>query len=507
MQRSVDQFYGGHTEEFDQVTDRFYAEGNGYIFRGFRVESSLVFAFEDIGLNTDSKSYLIRRSEVRELCYGIVPTVLGGDVSPNKWDSKKGGLIKEKSTDRRAYQDRPLPTLLLGSTEEVRNTLILLGCDSHTIECICSSNAGTHIFPVLFELIGMLARMMHMDGAGSTLLPNPSIFPFVKHQISLPRLLEAFVSVAAEELPDKLSEKIDDGDARYFFELQRILSNAQDLVVELGQIDQDTWSIDSSPHLMGKFCAAIVSADSMLRQVNPSLVRAIVREHLRQVCRAIYTSSRDAKHEEIRPEEYSYKVETSHTPQGRVHAEETTHRAWTEDGDHHSSSSFLRLEDGETRTREYKHIVRTEDTPEGRMRVEETHSRRRAEVGDDREPGQKPRQTSFEAFRHVPAEQREDFLMKFYFGDIRRIVVSTLQSRYGQSDQSRGKSASSESEGKRPRETEETVVPGPYFSHKLIWNVLVFRMICWLSLHDFDEKDVQIPKSDVLGSEIPIYIV
>ncbi|KAI1741250.1 hypothetical protein F4680DRAFT_72354 [Xylaria scruposa] len=498
---------GLYWKEFDRVTDRFYAEGNGYILRGFRVESILVFAFEDNGLNTDRKSYLIRTSEVREMCYGIVPTLLGGDVSPNKCDFKKGDLVKEKSMDQNAYQNRALPTLLLGSTEEIRNTLIRLGCDSHTIECTCSSNTGTHIFPVLFELVGMLARVMHKVGTRDTLLPNPTIFPFVKHQISLPRLLEAFVSLASEELPDQLSEKTDDGDARYFFELQRILSNAQDLVVELGQIDQDTWSISSSPNLMRQFYEAIVNADSMLRQVNRSLVREIVREHLRQVCRAINTSSGDAKHEGIRPEENRHKVETSHTSEGRVHTEETTHRAWTEDRDHLPHSSFPRRENGETSIREFKYIAQTEDTPESRMHIEETHSCKRAEVDDDREPGQEPRQTSFEALRHVPAEQREHFLMKFYFEDIRPIVVSTLQSRYGQSDKSRGKSVSFESEGKRPLRTEETSVPDPYSSPKLIWNVLVFRMICWLSLHDFDEKDVQISKSEVLGSEIPIYIV
>jgi hypothetical protein len=39
-----------------------------------------------------------------------------------------------------------------------------------------------------------------------------------------------------------------------------------------------------------------------------------------------------------------------------------------------------------------------------------------------------------------------------------------------------------------------------------IWCALVFRMLCWLMLHDFHKKDVQIPKGELLGSRLPVYI-
>jgi hypothetical protein len=39
-----------------------------------------------------------------------------------------------------------------------------------------------------------------------------------------------------------------------------------------------------------------------------------------------------------------------------------------------------------------------------------------------------------------------------------------------------------------------------------IWCTLVLRMLCWLLLHDFNKKDVQIPKSELLGSRLPVYI-
>jgi len=39
-----------------------------------------------------------------------------------------------------------------------------------------------------------------------------------------------------------------------------------------------------------------------------------------------------------------------------------------------------------------------------------------------------------------------------------------------------------------------------------IWISLIFRMLCWLLLHDFDKSDIMIVPSDLRGSRMPIYI-
>jgi hypothetical protein len=39
-----------------------------------------------------------------------------------------------------------------------------------------------------------------------------------------------------------------------------------------------------------------------------------------------------------------------------------------------------------------------------------------------------------------------------------------------------------------------------------IWCTLVFRMICWLMLHNFSKPDKQISRSELLGSRMPVYI-
>lgn len=63
------------------------------------------------------------------------------------------------------------------------------------------------------------------------------------------------------------------------------------------------------------------------------------------------------------------------------------------------------------------------------------------------------------------------------------------------------------------REAEAALFPtvGELESYKTqvveAWTVLVFRMICWLWLHDFHEDDVQIAsKSDLFGSRLRVYI-
>jgi hypothetical protein len=48
--------------------------------------------------------------------------------------------------------------------------------------------------------------------------------------------------------------------------------------------------------------------------------------------------------------------------------------------------------------------------------------------------------------------------------------------------------------------------PGEVPERRDIWVALMFHMLCWLWLHDFHPSDLQISKSDMLGSRQPAYI-
>ena len=71
---------------------------------------------------------------------------------------------------------------------------------------------------------------------------------------------------------------------------------------------------------------------------------------------------------------------------------------------------------------------------------------------------------------------KEDAFMTYYFQTIRPAVVAT----------------------ETPKEGEE--------DRNVIWISLIFRMLCWLLLHDFDKADTKIVPADLKGSRMPVYI-
>jgi hypothetical protein len=84
------------------------------------------------------------------------------------------------------------------------------------------------------------------------------------------------------------------------------------------------------------------------------------------------------------------------------------------------------------------------------------------------------------------SDGKHRLLMEMYFGRVRREVVGNAG---GVGEGGGGQSEEGEKAG-------------------AIWDVLVFRMLCWLLLHQFHEKDVQLGgKSDVFESRMPVYVM
>jgi hypothetical protein len=77
---------------------------------------------------------------------------------------------------------------------------------------------------------------------------------------------------------------------------------------------------------------------------------------------------------------------------------------------------------------------------------------------------------------------KEEMLLSHYFYEIRPAVIGNLDAK--------GKPMT-----KDEKETRNT-----------IWISLIFRMLCWLLLHDFDKADAKIVPSDLKGSRMPIFI-
>ncbi|KAJ8122837.1 hypothetical protein ONZ43_g1062 [Nemania bipapillata] len=122
----------------------------------------------------------------------------------------------------------------------------------------------------------------------------------------------------------------------------------------------------------------------------------------------------------------------------------------------------------------------------------------------------------------LPPEYREHELMRVYFLEIRKRVVSVASTVVGAGNVGEqdgagdaslvvhltSKASSTDPDANPPRELDAKTSSTNYDAKRnTIWCALVFRMICWLLLHDFDEEDVQLPKSDVQGNYLPVYIL
>ncbi|RDL42102.1 Uncharacterized protein BP5553_02081 [Venustampulla echinocandica] len=83
---------------------------------------------------------------------------------------------------------------------------------------------------------------------------------------------------------------------------------------------------------------------------------------------------------------------------------------------------------------------------------------------------------------NIVLANKEDTLLSYYFSHIRPAVIGNLDTL--------GNPLSKEE--KEQRDT--------------IWISLIFRMLCWLLLHDFDKSDVRVVPADMKGSRMPIYI-
>ena len=127
---------GVHWKEMNQLDGMYRAEGNGYSLLGRWVSGlGLVFLFAEIGQSFFKETRIIPAPEVKELCFGNVPTFY-----------RSGGPIEH---DNGANPQQTIQTLQLGSSAEISDTLCLLGCNKYTAGCFAveGERLPTHPFP------------------------------------------------------------------------------------------------------------------------------------------------------------------------------------------------------------------------------------------------------------------------------------------------------------------------------------------------------------------------
>lgn len=128
---------GVYWKVFDRRADRYRAEGNGFMVLGERLSDlGLLFTFHVNGLSRFEGNRVIPVDEIKELCFGWVPTIY-------------------RSTSDKRRLEVPihlfdLSSLQMGSRAEIAETLMIIGCNKNATnhyQGLDGSNGRTsHLF-------------------------------------------------------------------------------------------------------------------------------------------------------------------------------------------------------------------------------------------------------------------------------------------------------------------------------------------------------------------------
>ncbi|KAM0279749.1 hypothetical protein ACHAQH_004440 [Verticillium albo-atrum] len=458
---------GIYWSEFDRSHDRYRAEGNGYMLTGEKMtDLGIMFTFQVYGKSDFRANRIIPVEEVKDLCFGVVPTIFR---RPETVDARR-------LTDDR--QD--LSMLNLSNRIDISETLGLIGCNTNTVNYFARDDAQNkrvaHLFPIAFEIIGMLGRTLHIEHSVFRCLPNPTMYFWNTKTFSLPKLLDAYLkeSVKRGVLNNKDSEI-----------MQAIRRHGKKIKLQMRRAGNDG---RSSFMLLDTLHYALNDTDEVLtgkaKEQRPPLPR----------------------------QGTTYSNQNPGLPVTRT-AEQRPRNA---------------IED------EAETIRRQKVTDVMRSHIQEVLQGLNEKANEKDAEAQSPVQfdgvtARFEDIDSAAPEDKQAKLMEVYFQVIRSKVIGTAL-RSTKRRESTTPTPQLPIPGIKKRRTEHTIAEGPEdgeeddgeeeeeeeielwtlppddVSHEDIWCTLVFRMICWLMLHDFNKNDKQLSKSELRGSRLPIYI-
>ncbi|KAH0421661.1 modin [Colletotrichum camelliae] len=463
---------GLYWKVFDRDDNKYRAEGNGYSLTGSRIaDFGIVFSFEKIGQPAFQERRVIPTYEVKELCFGRVPTLYRG---PKETEDAVEWLkpLKTSSPDS-------LEILQLGSREEIAETLTQIGCNVNTILLYKKEQNDKHLFSVTFEMMGMLARVFHIKDRCFRFLPNPTIFPWTKDSFSLLRLLTAFDLQLERDLLDiheMISEEFE-GEDDIDFDVRAELKQIRELARIAQKLSDDFKQGAKLTYFrMNDLHEAIRWTDEILKGKDHLIVRDVLRRHLQEVLAAVNNQTvggkrnRGSKSQKGDSISFGDLLEVPLEMREQRFMETYFDRVlWqiistnTKEGDQEEVSR--RIHDASRRTREGNGKLEVSGSPH--INVQSTGGSPTKEGHEIPSPG--------------------------------LVHQATWPPRTSAKD------PGGEDEGAPSWAAIAKDADG--MQRLTVWYILVFRMVCWLTLHDFDKKDIQVPKSELIGNRQPVFIM
>ena len=139
-----------------------------------------MFSFQVYGECRFKENRVAPHDSIKSFCFGFVPTIYQSTVDSRRLRSPLDAI-------------EDLTALQMASINEFAETLVMIGCNNKTVHSILEEDTRTsHIFPLSFEIVGMLSETLHIRNTYFTYVPNPTPYRWDKRKVSLPKLLEAY---------------------------------------------------------------------------------------------------------------------------------------------------------------------------------------------------------------------------------------------------------------------------------------------------------------------------
>ncbi|KAL7765907.1 hypothetical protein ACKLNR_003823 [Fusarium oxysporum f. sp. zingiberi] len=490
---------GIYWKEFDRKRERYRAEGNGFMVIGEKVtDLGLMFTFSIYGRSRFEANRVIPVDQVKELCFGYVSTIYSV-------------LLDQRRL--RFPEDDPenLAFLQLATREEISQTLIRIGCNNNAVRAFQDAGKHTsHLFPVSFEILGMLSRTFHIKNSMFTHIPNPTSDRWDKQSVSLVKVMEAYEDLVPTSLPgarrnpviiEKIKKHVD----------QILAFNKDESVTEkmctlkaLHEAIDDCDQILTAKEPSGTVTPfaeqlGIKVHESEVQKKRREMVQDVLRSHIQEVLRLLNdgedrSSDTQSLHAEWSPA-------TPHTRQdGQPRVApigfEDMHEASPDERQH----KFLEVYFHVIREKVIPRAARSTDRRTSLVGAPAGYGSRRAGTGRTQASSMRGIERASSPPPPMPAPRLQTSVENIPLGPMANGRPS-MSSRPG-SAVSDAYSLASE----QPRLRLEAALYEQEVSHDDVWCTLIFRMICWLMLHDFNKLDVQLSKSELLGSRMPVYI-
>ncbi|OAA70721.1 hypothetical protein ISF_02695 [Cordyceps fumosorosea ARSEF 2679] len=545
---------GVYWKEFDRRRDRYWAEGNGFLVLGERNDLGIVFSLQVHGQCTFERNRVIPVDYVKELTFGYVPTIYRDTIDQSR--------LKVPS-------DMPenLSSLQMGRDRELAESLTVIGCSTNAVNYFLEDgNRTSHIFPLAFEILGMLGQNFHISNSSFTYIPNPTPYSFDKRSFSLRKLLEAFKShfdgdvetTRNQEIVDVLRCHVDDV-LKHYWERDgpqrliclRVLHTAIDDTDEIltGKRKDSVETGNNDPAAAGA-AAGSAAIPVVICSEDPSettgetthqsrrreAVQDVLRSHIQEVLRLL--NERDD-----RVETQSLHVNLAdRTPTSplqpralheRIFGLRPTPPPRFEDVDDASPDERQQL-----LMDVYFEVVRLRVVPKaafstgrraslvGFQRPQSLPSMRGGARSISRGPSLAPRPGSSRGGSSAGDGPAADHPLALFTGpsaDEEHAGAADASAVTGDADDGDADEHDADEHNSYDHSADDengvavdattdrrgrshVSLAKQLASHDDIWCTLVFRMICWLMLHDFNKLDVQLPKSELLGSRVPVYI-